>query len=182
MRHQFFASVLVAAMCMLGGGAFIANAQQIPQTTPATVEVIASRFGVFVVNEQGNIEIFESSVVPAIPNLLYGWFLVFKANKKVVVWREEFELPVPLENWGPLEALGRIIISPDRKTAVTERLVETSQKFISNTWNFVPSDPLGPHVIRVYIDGQLVKEFRFVVEDIPEELKPNSTRRKNSNA
>jgi hypothetical protein len=63
--------------------------------------------------------------------------------------------------------MGIYTISPDRKTAVTERIVPTRVGFIANEWRYAPGDPIGAHAIRVYIDGQLVKDFRFNIEDGP---------------
>jgi hypothetical protein len=63
--------------------------------------------------------------------------------------------------------MGVYTISPDRKTAVTERIVPTRVGFIANEWRFAPGDPTGAHAIRVYIDGQLIRDFRFRIEDGP---------------
>jgi hypothetical protein len=39
--------------------------------------------------------------------------------------------------------------------------------FVSNEWRYAPGDPLGAHKMRVYIDGQLIKEFSFDIEEGP---------------
>jgi hypothetical protein len=136
-------------------------------TQPAAIEVVSARFGVFGVDPSGRRILFETDSFPAIAAAPYGWYIVYKTSKPTVVWREEFELPVSLDNWGPGEAMGVYTISPDRKTAVTERIVPTGVGFIANQWRFAPGDPTGAHAIRVYIDGQLIRDFRFRIDDGP---------------
>lgn len=139
-----------------------------PQTTqPVAIEVVAARFGVFGVDPSGRRVLFETDSFPAIATAPYGWYIIYKTSKPTVVWREEFELPVSLDNWGPGEALGVYTISPDRKTAVTERIVPTGVGFIANQWRFAPGDPTGAHAMRVYIDGQLIRDFRFRIDADP---------------
>ena len=175
-RIGLFACAAVAAS-MLGGCAVSATADTRdrgnarsagPQAAqPAAIEVLSARFGVFGVDESGRRVLLETDSFPAIAAAPYGWSIVYKASKPTVVWREEFELPVSLDNWGPGEAMGIYTISPDRKTAVTERIVPTGVGFIANQWRFAPGDPTGAHAMRVYIDGQLIRDFRFRIDDDP---------------
>ena len=88
----------------------------------AHVEVVSAQFGVYGADNDGRRVLFETDNFPAITAAPYGWFIVFKADKPTVTWREEFELPLPLANWGPGEAMGVFTVSPDRRTAVTERI------------------------------------------------------------
>lgn len=131
------------------------------------LEVTSAQFGVFGADSEGHRVLFETDRFPAVVAAPYGWYIIFKTNKPTVVWREEFELPEPLDNWGPGEALGIYTISPDRKTAVTERVIPTRLGFIANEWRYAPGDPIGAHAMRIYIDGQLVREFKFNIEDGP---------------
>ena len=145
----------------------------------APLEVVSAQFGVFGADAQGRRVLFETDNFPAITAAPYGWYIIFKTAKPTVVWREEFELPVPLDDWGPGEAMGIYTISPDRKTAVTERIVPTRVGFIANEWRYAPGDPIGAHAMRIYIDGMLVKDFRFNIEDGPgtEQRGPRGSRR-----
>lgn len=136
-------------------------------TKAAPLEVVSAQFGVFGADARGRRVLFETTHFPAITAAPYGWFIIFKTDKPTVIWREEFELPVPLDDWGPGESMGIYTISPDRKTAVTERIVPTRVGFIANEWRYAPGDPIGAHAMRVYIDGVLVKDFRFNIEDGP---------------
>lgn len=167
---------LRAAVCASGAAALLAacaadgEAPGLPGghvAAAAAVEIVSAQFGVFGSNPQGQRVLFETTHFPALTAAPYGWLIVYKTAKPTIVWREEFELPEPLANWGPGEAIGVFTISPDRRTAVTERIVPTRVGFINNEWRYAPGDPIGAHAMRVYIDGQLVKEFRFDIEDGP---------------
>lgn len=133
----------------------------------ARVEVVSAQFGVFGADPTGRRMLFETDKFPAITAAPYGWYIIFKTDKPVVVWREEFELPEAPPTWGPGEAMGVYQISPDRKTAVTERVIPTKLGFIANEWRYAPGDPKGAHAMRVYIDGQLIREFKFDIQDAP---------------
>jgi hypothetical protein len=52
---------------------------------------------------------------------------------------------------------------------VTERIIPTRLGFIANEWRYAPGDPIGAHKMRVYIDGQLIREFAFDIEKGPKD-------------
>lgn len=133
----------------------------------AQLEVVSAQFGVFGADESGRRILLETNRFPAVVSAPYGWYIIFKTDKPTVVWREEFELPIAPPTWGPGEAMGIYTISPDRKTAVTERIIPTRLGFVANEWRYAPGDPLGAHAMRVYLDGQLIREFRFDIEEGP---------------
>ena len=139
--------------------------------TPAQIEVVSAQFGVFGADENGRRILLETDRFPAVISAPYGWYIVFKTDKPTVVWREEFELPVAPPTWGPGEAMGIYMISPDRKTAVTERIIPTRLGFVANEWRYAPGDPIGAHAMRVYLDGQLVREFKFDIQEGPAQQK-----------
>jgi len=131
------------------------------------LEIVSAQFGVFGADTAGHRILFETNHFPAIVAAPYGWYIIYKSDKPTVVWREEFELPEPPPSWGPGEMMGIFTVSPDRRTAVTERIVPTRLGFIANEWRYAPGDPIGNHAMRLYIDGQLVREFKFEIEDGP---------------
>jgi hypothetical protein len=138
----------------------------------ANVEVVTAQFGIFGADQTGRRMLYETTKFPAITAAPYGWYIIFKTEKPTVVWREEFELPEAPPTWGPGEAMGIYTISPDRRTAVTERIIPTRLGFIANEWRYAPGDPIGAHKMRVYIDGQLIREFSFDIEKGPEGMRP----------
>ena len=138
-------------------------------TKSPALEVVSAQFGVFGADQAGRRILYETDKFPAVIAAPYGWYIVFKTSKPTVIWREEFELPEPPPTWGPGEAMGIYTISPDRKTAVTERIIPTRLGFIANEWRYAPGDPVGAHKMRVYIDGQLIREFAFDIEKGPKD-------------
>lgn len=146
-----------------------AQMQSAAEFHPAHVEVVAAQFGVFGADPSGRRMLYETDKFPALVAAPYGWFIVFKTDKPTVVWREEFELPIAPPTWGPGEALGVFQVSPDRKTAITERIIPTKLGFIANEWRYASGDPVGAHKMRVYIDGQLIREFSFDIEKMPDD-------------
>lgn len=138
-------------------------------TKSPALEVVSAQFGVFGADPAGRRILYETDKFPAVIAAPYGWYIVFKTSKPTVIWREEFELPEPPPTWGPGEAMGIYTISPDRKTAVTERIIPTRLGFIANEWRYAPGDPVGAHKMRVYIDGQLIREFAFDIEMGPKD-------------
>jgi len=149
----------------------LSEAKADPARPPAQVEVVSAQFGVFGADDEGRRVLLETDRFPAVVSAPYGWYIVFKTDKPTVVWREEFELPIAPPTWGPGEAMGIYLISPDRKTAVTERIIPTRLGFVANEWRYAPGDPLGAHAMRVYIDGQLIREFKFDIEEGPAQQK-----------
>lgn len=139
--------------------------------SPPQIEVVSAQFGVFGADASGRRILLETTHFPAVISAPYGWYIIFKTEKPTVVWREEFELPIAPPTWGPGEAMGIFTISPDRKTAVTERIIPTRVGFVANEWRYAPGDPLGAHAMRVYIDGQLIREFKFNIDEGPAQQK-----------
>lgn len=148
-----------------------ANAAAASIKSPAEIEVVSAQFGVFGADESGRRILLETDRFPAVVSAPYGWYIIFKTDRPTVVWREEFELPVAPPTWGPGEAMGIYTISPDRKTAVTERIIPTRLGFVANEWRYAPGDPIGAHAMRIYLDGQLIREFRFDIEEGPAQQK-----------
>lgn len=167
-RLLYLTALSVIAGCSMPPPATKAAATTAPaQLKPASVEVVKAQFGVFGADDRGHRVLFETDKFPAMIAAPYGWYIIYKTDKPTVIWREEFELPNSLEDWGPGEMLGLFTLSPDRKTAVTERIVPSGLGFIANEWRYAPGDPVGAHAIRVYIDGQLIRDFRFNIENGP---------------
>jgi hypothetical protein len=179
-------SPIVTRICLIGTAAVLAGCATVDNATapasasmteptrhaadfhPAEVEVVAAQFGVFGADASGRRMLYETDKFPAIIAAPYGWYIMFKTDKPTVVWREEFELPIAPPTWGPGEAMGIFVVSPDRRTAVTERIIPTKLGFIANEWRYASGDPIGPHKMRIYIDGQLIREFAFDIEQLPD--------------
>lgn len=163
------AAALVACAASPGQSASATgdNSDSVRLAAGAKLDVVSAQFGVFGADTSGRRVLFETTNFPAITAAPFGWYIVFKTDKPTVVWREEFELPEAPPTWGPGEVMGVFTISPDRRIAVTERIVPSRVGFIANEWRYAPGDPIGAHAMRVYIDGQLIRDFRFNIQDGP---------------
>ncbi|MFN7779483.1 MAG: hypothetical protein ACK5RK_11495 [Betaproteobacteria bacterium] len=168
MRTAICSTWLLGAAALAGCGTGQAPVEVSPARAaapaPAAIEVVDAQFGVFGIDPNGRRVLLETARLPAVAAEPYGWYIVYKTSKPTIVWREEFELPEAPPTWGIGEALGVYTISPDRKTAVTERVVPTRVGFIANEWRYAPGDPTGAPAMRVYIDGQLIREFKFDID------------------
>jgi len=166
-RSAVSSTIVLASV--LAAGCATPESPKATTAVPAPIEVVSAQFGVFGADPTGRRILFETTKFPAVVSAPYGWYIIFKSEKPTVIWREEFELPEPPPTWGPGEALGIYTISPDRKTAVTERIIPTRLGFIANEWRYAAGDPIGRHKMRVYIDGQLIREFAFDIEQAPKD-------------
>lgn len=152
--------------------AAVAADAPVPASAGDELQIVSAQFGVLGTDSTGRRALFETVRLPAVEAMPFGWYIVFESSKLAVVVREEFELPEPPPTWGAGEAAGAFFVSPDRKTAVTERIVSTGVGFAANVWRYAPGDPVGAHAMRVYIDGQLVREFKFDIEELPQPNRP----------
>ena len=55
-------------------------------------------------------------------------------------------------------------VSDDGRTLTTEREVVPNRGIVHNMWAVAAGDPKGPHVVRVYIEGKLIRTFEFETE------------------
>jgi hypothetical protein len=140
----------------------------------AGVQIVSAQFGVFGADPLGRRFLYETDHFPAVISAPFGWYITFKTDRPTVIWREEFELPEEPPTWGPGEAIGAFRISPDRRTAVTERIIPARMGFVANEWRYAPGDPIGNHKMRVYIDGQLVRDFAFTIDKGPAQRDPDA--------
>jgi hypothetical protein len=92
----------------------------------------------------------------------FGWRFKVKTSQPKVIWKEEFRLPVAPKTWGDLE--NGQTIGKDNKTCITERTESPKDGWIEHTWPELEGDPLGQYLMNVYVDGKLVRTFKFSVQ------------------
>jgi len=128
--------------------------------------VAEASFGVFEepdCDELNGYRFWTTSVVPLEAGTTFGWTLrLDEPFSGPVMMREELILPSAPLYWGIDDD---IVLSADRTTAITERLVYPVDGMLANAWTTTPGDPTGPHQIRLFIDGRLVRVFEFTVEE-----------------
>ena len=141
----------------------IAGCAAPPPPKPAFT-LVSAEFGLFRPLAGNRYEFDPTHVVPNREGVQYGWQIELKTELEMIRWKEEFQLPEAPKNWNSSNAQPGYSVSADRRTSVTERTVPNMDGVLYNSWIVAPGDPSGPHEMRVYVEGQLVKTFRFVVQ------------------
>jgi hypothetical protein len=142
------------------------------------LKVLYSKFGILGRGTDGNINLIPVKSFPGVIGTNFGWVIMIEPipGNKLRTIREEFTLPEAPPTWGVQEKLGKLWVTPDRRTAVTEYPITSDKAVFANTWQFVPGDPIGAHSIRVYIDGALIGEYHFVIDKAKDEDQPKQYR------
>ncbi len=128
------------------------------------IEIVRSDFGLFSPPQSGKPAFQASRKVPLQEKQGYGWFVELKTTKPRIKWREELVVPTPPATWGIQGSTAQHSVSDDGRTLTTEREVVPNRGIIYNVWSVAPGDPKGPHVVRVYVEGKLVRTFDFETE------------------
>lgn len=120
------------------------------QNTSA-LEIDRALFIVATKGTDGKWAAWEGDRVPLRPrDACYGWRLHVSANAPTeLAWRDEFRLP------------GKP--GQDSTRLVTRKQEKPQNGWIGNTWCVTKGDPAGTHMIRVYIQDSLRREFPFLV-------------------
>ncbi len=136
---------LLAVLSLVGSPGFI-HAQNGPRP-----EIDRALFMVATKGHDGTWSVRETDRVPLRPReSCYGWRLHFSNNTAdEVAWRTEFALPGGL---GKEPTLLR-----------TTKREEPLGGWIGGTWCVTAGDPVGEHVVRVYVGDSLGRTFPFVV-------------------
>ena len=157
--------IVCSGALLLGGNAVasVAPSGDPPMLVKDGVEVLGAEFGLFNPPEPGKPLFVPTNRVPLIPDQAYGWVVTIRTNHEQVHWREEFTLPAEPRSWGDPDENGTQHVSLDHRTSVMEADAPIESGLISNQWAVVPGDPMGRYVIRVYVEGKLVRTFEFDV-------------------
>ena len=134
-----------------------------PKEALSDVEIVRAGFGLFNPPQSGKPAFQASLRVPLQEGQGYGWFIELKTALPKVRWREELVVPSPPITWG-IDKSASQSLSEDRKTMTTEREVVPNRGLILHVWGVAAGDPKGPHVVRVYVEGKLVRTFEFETE------------------
>jgi hypothetical protein len=120
-------------------------------------------FGILTINDEGAEAFTATNSVPLVEGQTYGWIIRLDSLFTKVTWKEVLELPAEPETWDFAEADSEHVISGDRKTSITENEVFVEDGYIQSFWTVVAGDPVGKHIIRVYVNGILLETFHFEV-------------------
>jgi len=149
-----------------GGDALRRAGARLASSQP--VVVLDKQFGLFSITNE-HIRFVPSSSVPLIEDQVYGWRLRVNTERNVILVRDELELPLAPTTWG--DAVAGRTISEDGRTSIMTRSLTPDEGYIFNMWTIAHGDPLGGHVVRVFIDDKPVATFHFTVINI----QPNAT-------
>lgn len=109
------------------------------------LEVIDYSFGTF--NPKTS-SFSKTLKIPYRKDQCYGWNAKLNSNSKSVYVVEFLKLPA-LGNW---ITDSHTIVASDKKIGRTAVEVVPSDHMISHYWSIAPSDPLGDHYLKVFID------------------------------
>lgn len=57
-----------------------------------------------------------------------------------------------------------VVVSDDRKSAKVSGTMDTSYGLVAGTWGICESDPSGPIVVKVTIEGKVQRTFNFILK------------------
>jgi hypothetical protein len=155
--QKWFSLLAVCAIALAG-----CNASNVKDGS--ATNIISAEFGLLNPTSTGGMVFTPTNTVPLVPYQSYGWQILLRDPPPTVKWQEEFTLPTKPTSWGSAGSGGTRTLSADGKTLVTEAQVAPAQGMIANSWQILPGDPQGRYVMRVSVDGTLVKTFQFDVE------------------
>jgi hypothetical protein len=126
--------------------------------------LVSAEFGLIEQSPDGAVIIKAADTIPLTTGQAYGWRLRFRTQREGAALREELELPIAPKVWNsPLSGQG-FKVSPDGRTGITELDAEFNEGVLMNAWQVADGDPTGDHVLRLYVEGKLVRTFKFKVE------------------
>lgn len=111
-------------------------------------------------NEKGEIQTFYESQVPLMKDIYHFWTIAYyQKGVKEITYREETTLAKPTE-WNSDEDL-TISLGGRR---VVRNITVPNTGILTNGWVLDPKvDPTGPMTVRVYIDNELIQEFKYEI-------------------
>ena len=131
------------------------------ETKPTVVQVGRIDFGVFTQSPQRQSEFRPTNVIPLVVDQSYGWVAEVKTRMECVKVREELTLPNEPKTWGDPDPQLKQSISRDGRTATTEACLKPINGVIAQSWSVAPGDPRGAYIVRVWIEDQAPRVFRF---------------------
>ncbi|WP_026733161.1 hypothetical protein [Fischerella sp. PCC 9605] len=135
-------------------------AQNNTKAQPIAVNKV--EFGVLRVDKGGKVTLIPTNKVPLLEGTVYGWRVQLRDYQGEVTWREVFQLPQRPETWGTTNT-DNFSLSTDGTAAETKRTDLTKDGVITNSWTIAAGDPMGKHIIEVYIDDRRIAAFEFEV-------------------
>jgi hypothetical protein len=125
------------------------------------VYLVSAEFGLIEQDNSGAVTIKAVDKIPLTPGQLYGWRLKFRTKRQSLFLREEVQMPVAPKSWSNSIPDAEFKVSADGRTGITKADAVLVDGALMNAWAVAEGDPAGLYEIRLFIDGRLVRTFRF---------------------
>lgn len=141
--------------------------------SPASAQSIRDyKFLVHEVDADGEIvESSETAFVPLVPyKTCFEWRLrIDEEQDEILQFTEIFKLPEPPAEWTGIEGnpYSRTLVSPDRRSARSEMVVQTEGGWFGHVWCVGEGDPAGDHEIEILAGGRTLHQFFFTMMEAP---------------
>jgi hypothetical protein len=161
MKHKFLSKYASATLCLL----LLLPAIEASSKEPADIArmIKGAEFGIFHDFNAKKLVFIKTNYVPYKIGQDFGWRMPTKRTEKIFV-REELILPSPAVFFESQSDENYLAVMDDRKTIINDHEISPENGYIYGGWGIAPDDPIGTHRLKVFIDGNLVKEFVFKIE------------------
>ena len=116
-------------------------------------------FGVLVASDGGEEHFEASSRVPLTQGQAYGWVMKLHTSRPTVRWRERLQIPDGAPNWSARAK------NPSTPAALPREQTLEGDGVIGHFWRVVPGDPGGSYSMEVFVEGALVQQFVFTLDE-----------------
>lgn len=158
MKLRFLLSLFLMGLMMPSWAGLKEDAEE---TVGKDLVLTSAEFGLVEQAADGTVQIKPVDKIPLVPGQTYGWRLKLRTKREVVALREEVQLPVAPKTWNSAIPEAEFRVSPDGRTGVTMADATLTDGTLMNAWKVAEGDPLGEYSIKIYLDGKLVRTFKF---------------------
>ena len=127
---------------------------------PITVK--KAEFGVLRTEKNGKVTFIPTTKVPFKEGKVYGWRIQLQNYQGKLTWLEVLTLPKPPLTWGTDNG-EHFFLSLDGTKSVVKRTDLVKKGVVSNFWTVSTGDPVGKHILEVYVDKRRIATFKFEV-------------------
>ncbi len=121
-----------------------------------------AEFGVLRTDKNGKVTLIPTNKIPLQEGKVYGWRIQLQGYQGGLTWEEVLTLPKPPLTWGT-DTGEHFFLSPDGTKSVIKRTNLVKKGMVSNFWTISSGDPVGKHIIEVYVGKRRIATFKFEV-------------------
>ena len=157
MTFRFLVFLLLLAFVMPGHAQVKVEGEEVGRN----LYLVGAEFGLITQDSAGAVTIKAVDKIPLTPGQVYGWRLKFRTKRQSLSLREEVQMPVAPKSWSNSIPDAEFKVSPDGRTGITKADAVLVDGALMNAWAVAEGDPPGQYEIRLFIDGRLVRTFKF---------------------